>query len=1493
MTTVRQSVPSTNFIMADVAAKKCRSQAKSNFTRAITVFNNLVNAKSPLNLVTKQFDKVMSCWEKLEAAQDEFTDKTEIDVDSDANGVAYLDEPGLKHAEAMNSYSTYLTEMKTLETTVANAAEEQSKQMKVLERDTKFNSMKAEIESIIETFNGVNINIKDSLEDATDEVKREEWNKIKTDFNNLQSKVVTLSSIDPTKDIQDVKDKFTENAQTVYTTIQSWILTELKTTSSTSGGTSASSSSSTSSASNSGSRRETVPLPSFKGEAKYSPFLQFPVWKKSWDSLIVDYEERFHYCFLAEHLDDTAKSKFIGSENDYAAAMKKLENFYGHIPTVIKCVMDEVLSQSEISEGQYNALVSYSDILANNYNRLLSLHKDCEHEMSNSSTMSIIMNKFPRNIREKWEEYLIGLDTEAKIKPFGEFIVWLSSQKEIWQRMASSEKTRCSEGDCTQLGFYGDSRDTVKEKSCHKCGKKGHMKRECPKNNKKKRDATKFKKYWCALHRDDATRSCYSNSCQELRRLEPNERLKLLKENKACKHCCGDHKTDDCPRKERVCGGGKENRGCTKNHNLHELFCAEAKVFAVQHVLSANCEEKSEPVVLLILKVPTLKKCNTASVFWDTGCTSNFIKDDFAKQCGFRGKEVTLNVTTLGGVVTDYKTVLSFRCSLLDTNGYIHYFEAYGMDSITGSVSKIAFDKLKQLFPHSSDESLHVLERGTEVDVLIGLGMSSWQPERDQKAIGGGDLWIWRNMFGACVGGRHPNVIEQTCRNSDLFYVNHVYHVMSPKTQPLSHELEFCARRAKRVTLNDCTLKKSVREVTVEGCTPVKSDREVMGSVKSESVISLAPIAKKENSTMSPHAATFIPASSFSSECVSSDDVDALQVSNQSHAVTVADVISFLNLPTATEVVAERWIENQVHHCVSCNATLTSPFGSEDLFYKAESLGTVIVPMCGECKCSKCPVPGSKYSYKEQLEFDVINNSLFRKEGENRWYTGYPWINGREVLPKNDKSALQSLLSLEKMLKRNPEKAEAFNQQINDMIERGAAILLTDEQVSSWNGPYHYLPMVLVKGKRWRVCFDASRSQCGYPPMNKCLHKGPDRFVNNIASVIIGFRNGRFAAVADISKFHNQIYLIDEDVHMQRFLWRFMNTDIPPQVYAVPCNNFGVTSANCIATCAFQKSADSFSEIYPKESEEIKSQTYIDDQLIAAPTMEELCVKTTRMDEICEHAGMKNKGWTYTGDQSDSSFSIGDEAGVASEKVLGLLFSPATDAFHFNVVLRFKVNSKEVEITSVKELLDLEDLVLTRRNLLSNIARIFDPIGSLCAILLMSRILMREMCSEKGIGWDDPLSIELTQKWMNFLESLLSLTDLKFQRSLWPDAEVEGLPMLIIFSDGSAQAFGAVAYIRWKLKEGGYWTRIIMAKCKIAPKYIKEIPRMEILGALLGNRIKNFILKETNLVFSKVWHLWIVLLYLVTYRKNMVHSNLTRVSALQRYSLQMCLLMGN
>ena len=204
--------------------------------------------------------------------------------------------------------------------------------------------------------------------------------------------------------------------------------------------------------------------------------------------------------------------------------------------------------------------------------------------------------------------------------------------------------------------------------------------------------------------------------------------------------------------------------------------------------------------------------------------------------------------------------------------------------------------------------------------------------------------------------------------------------------------------------------------------------------------------------------------------------------------------------------------------------------------------------------------------------------------------------------------------------------------------------------------------------------------------MNDCVLKGPDRFVNNLLAVVIGFRNGRVGAAADIKKFHNQVYLIEKDIHMQRYLWRGMDKNALPQTYAVRVNNFGVKPANCIATCALHKSADSFAELYPLESKEIKDQTYIDDELVAAVDRKAVLLKTCRMDEIAEHAGMPNKGWTFSYDESSSDVSIGSEAGDSEERVLGLLWVPSADTFNFRVILKLKTESGELKITSCERM---------------------------------------------------------------------------------------------------------------------------------------------------------------------------------------------------------------
>lgn len=74
----------------------------------------------------------------------------------------------------------------------------------------------------------------------------------------------------------------------------------------------------------------------------------------------------------------------------------------------------------------------------------------------------------------------------------------------------------------------------------------------------------------------------------------------------------------------------------------------------------------------------------------------------------------------------------------------------------------------------------------------------------------------------------------------------------------------------------------------------------------------------------------------------------------------------------------------------------------------------------------------------------------------------------------------------------------------------------------------------------------------------------------------------------------------------------------------------------------------------------------------------------------------------------------------------------------------------------------------------------------------------------------------LVKCFLIILESFFALKEVPFSHSLWPESEVVSLPILIVFPDGSASAYGDVAYIRWTLL-GGFWT-MVMAKSKIAPK---------------------------------------------------------------------------
>ena len=57
--------------MAD-QEKKMRKQRLGNFTRSVKNFNKLYESNPPLDVLTTSYEKVISCWDLLEAAQDAY-----------------------------------------------------------------------------------------------------------------------------------------------------------------------------------------------------------------------------------------------------------------------------------------------------------------------------------------------------------------------------------------------------------------------------------------------------------------------------------------------------------------------------------------------------------------------------------------------------------------------------------------------------------------------------------------------------------------------------------------------------------------------------------------------------------------------------------------------------------------------------------------------------------------------------------------------------------------------------------------------------------------------------------------------------------------------------------------------------------------------------------------------------------------------------------------------------------------------------------------------------------------------------------------------------------------------------------------------------------------------------------------------------------------------------------------------------------------------------
>jgi len=179
-----------------------------------------------------------------------------------------------------------------------------------------------------------------------------------------------------------------------------------------------------------------------------------------------------------------------------------------------------------------------------------------------------------------------------------------------------------------------------------------------------------------------------------------------------------------------------------------------------------------------------------------------------------------------------------------------------------------------------------------------------------------------------------------------------------------------------------------------------------------------------------------------------------------------------------------------------------------------------------------------------------------------------------------------------------------------------------------------------------------------------------------------------------------------------------------------------------------------------------------------------------------------------------NNISIADHQVVPS---LGLSWNLHTDDFEFS----FKVN--------------IDDIV-TKRTVLSSLAKLFDPFGLVSPVIIRAKIIMQELWTIK-FAWDDPLPSTITSKWLLFLENLRDLPRLTFPR--WIGCRIGRNVEIHGFSDASLQAIAAAVYSRWQSPIGELSIQIICAKTKVAPLKRQTIPRLELMGAVLLTKLVN------------------------------------------------------
>ncbi|XP_058446018.1 uncharacterized protein LOC131427111 [Malaya genurostris] len=325
----------------------------------------------------------------------------------------------------------------------------------------------------------------------------------------------------------------------------------------------------------------------------------------------------------------------------------------------------------------------------------------------------------------------------------------------------------------------------------------------------------------------------------------------------------------------------------------------------------------------------------------------------------------------------------------------------------------------------------------------------------------------------------------------------------------------------------------------------------------------------------------------------------------------------------------------------------------------------------------------------------------------------------------------------------NNDKRTRYTAFMAEYFALGHMIELKDNPDEGYFLPHHAIYKESSSTTKIRVVFDASAKTTTGVSLNDALEVGPT-VQSDLISIIMRFCSHQIVLTADIPKMYRQVQIHEDDRKYQRVLW--LNEEHKQTVFELSTVTYGCSSAPYLATRVLVQLATDEANDFPIASNVIKYDSYIDDFLTGGSTSNEVIEIYEQLSGILQRGGFGVHKFCSNSDivrnhipseLQETQMNFEDADINNTIKTLGLIWNPMDDYFTFHVKSFESINAA----------------CFTKRSVLADMSRLFDPLGFLGPIITLAKIQMQDLW-RLGLAWDENLPPEPLKNWTSFRKQL-------------------------------------------------------------------------------------------------------------------------------------------